>query len=152
MGACLARNPSKPKPIFGSLDLLRIALADGADGVTERDAALQEIEIAEKFQLFWIEEPRAEADLRNRLRREDALVSEVVDGEKSLDADERGVGREMFAQIHGRERGLPVVRVNDVRGKEIARDVESGHRENCEPDMVIRMVDAGKAIDTGPVK
>ncbi len=105
----LAQESIQTKTVFGRLDLARVAFADGADGVAERDAAFQEIDVAEKFQLIRIEEPRIKPICGKRSRREEALVAEIVNGEKGLDADECWVGAEMFAQIDGRERGLPVV-------------------------------------------
>src|SRR5580693_8900696 len=110
-GAMAAQESIQTKSIFRCLNLARVAPADGADGVAPGDARLEEINAAEELQLIWIEELRIQCDLRQNRRGEEALIAEIVNGEQGLDAHESWVAPKVFADVDGRERGLPVMQV-----------------------------------------
>ena len=80
------------------------------------------------------------------------MVSEIVNGEERLDADECGVGVEMIAKINRRQRGLPVMRVDDVGSEQITRNGQAGHGEHGEAKMIVGMSNARGGIDAGPVE
>ena len=58
----------------------------------------------------------------------------------------------MIAKINRRQRGLPVMRVDDVGSEQITRNGQAGHGEHGEANMVVRMIDARGGIDTSAVE
>ena len=121
----------------GVQDLLGVGGADRGDLVGGLDGALHEVGAAVVLHHMGV--PRADAaGILQDIQAVLALVGDVVDGEHRLDAVELVQVAVVQVQVDGRQRGLPVVAVDDV-GLEIGieQHFEDGAGEEGEALAVI---------------
>ena len=87
-----------------------------------------------------------ETDVGESVFRKQALVSEVVNREQRLDANERRVAGEDRMQIGGDQPGLPVVAMKHLWPEDAARHLERGSAEHRESNVVIGEISSGLAV------
>src|SRR3954471_21979309 len=75
-----------------------------------------------------------------------------MDGEEGTDAGEGRVARKRGPEVDRDEAGLPVVAVENVGGKEVARHAQGGAGEDSEANVIVRVVDAGGPVVAGAVE
>src|ERR1051325_9386542 len=89
----------------------------------------------------------SEIDLRQPVRREQALVGEVVDREDAGNAAEHRMRPVERAEIYGRKAGLPVVRMDERRRRRTAAgEFERRADEERESPCVVGIVVVADAI------
>src|SRR5262249_18225308 len=147
-----AQSAIEAEAHFGRLDLLRIGGTHRGEGVGERDSGLDVADAAEEFHGLRGEEGRVERRFSHGGFWEEALVSQVVDGEDSPAAEERGVGSERRAQVRGYQSGLPVVAVKDVGTEKMSRHADGGAGQHGETDVVVGVVEAVLAVEAFAVE
>ena len=74
-----------------------------------------------------------------------------MDGEQGAATEKGRVGGETGAQVGRHESGLPVVAVEDVGAKEEAGHGEGGAAEDGKSNVVVRVIQAGFAVEAFPV-
>src|ERR1019366_4570635 len=132
---------------FGRLDLAGIGGADGTHGVGELDAGLDVADLAEELHAVGTVDGGVESDFGESGLGEQALVSQVMDGEQGPAAEKGGVGRVSGAQVGGQEAGLPVVAVKDICAKQGEGNAEGGAAEYGKTNVVVRVVQTGFAVE-----
>jgi hypothetical protein len=121
--------------------------------VGEGQPALEQVDLAVPLEVGPVVELPGQADLRHHLWAEMALVAGIVHRQHDARVPGPGLRLQDGADVHRRERGVPVVRVDEdpLLG-------EAGNRRHCrqreegEPARVIGIVRPGLAIDAGPVE
>ncbi len=109
-----AQHPFQAEAVLGGLDLLAVLAADRGDEVGVNQCAFQQVDLAEEFQLADGEQVPGKHQQRQRLRREQALVADVVDGEDRRHGTEGGVVFVESMQQDRYQRRLPVMAVKYV--------------------------------------
>ncbi len=128
---------------LGGLDFLRVGGADRRQQVGGHQPALQAVDLPVELQPLDAEERLRQIRERPALRREHALVGEVVHGQHGADRLPEAIGRERPAQVGADERRLPVMGMHDLRLPAQLRDrAEDRLREDAEALQVIREVGA----------
>ena len=124
-------------------DFLRVGGADGGDLIGSLDGALHEVGAAIVFHDVLVAAANA-AGVFEDVGAVLALISDVVDGEDGLDAVELIQMAVVQVQVHGHQRGLPVVAVDDVRG-EIDVEQRLQHSAGEEGEALAVIVEAVEA-------
>ena len=129
-------------------DLPRVRRADRRHEVGAHDGALHEVERAVVEEPLVGEVVVRDAQAPRQGRGRLPLVAEVVDREDEARGGPPLVGGERARVAHG-EGGVPVVRVDDVRGpaEGLAGDVERAAREQREAALVVAEGAVGVAVD-----
>src|ERR1051325_6078287 len=102
------------KAIFAGLNLLRIFTADGSDVVRKNQRALQKVGLAPELHLVDGEEVPRKHEQRQRVRRKQSLITDVVDGEHGARAAEDRISLVAGAQQNRHQRRLPVMAMKNV--------------------------------------
>ena len=131
------------------LDLLGVGLADGRHIVGVDDPRLHKVDRIEELEVTVVEIlPVQSEDIRHDILREDPLILQVVDGEDRLDPRIAFIRLMLELQEHGNERGVPVVRVDDVRTEIQSRqEVEHSAAEEREPLGIVRIPVESLAVE-----
>ncbi len=137
---------------FGRLDFARIRGANRAQPVGERDAAFDVADVAEELHAVGTIHTGGQGHIRQRGLGKQPLVAQVVDGEQGADAQIGRVRGRRRAQIGRHQSRLPVVAMEDLGAEQIARHAQGRAREYGEPDVVIRIIQAGLPVEALPVK
>ena len=130
-----AQETIKRHAELGRHDLARIGRRNGGDAVGKPEASFEVADTAEIFDPVDGEGLRGQAQLAEDRHRKVALEGHVVD--RGDDARARPVG---VVEIGGRERRLPVMRVNDLGPERIDRsepDVRANPRKRREPLRIV---------------
>ena len=131
------------------LDLLRIPRTHRRQVVRVADASLQQIDIAEILDAVHVKDAGViESDGMQRRSGEAALIAKVVDRENSFDAVKRGVVAEVGLEIDGRQRGLPIVAVDDIGTKDPRGHGERGARQNGKTRGIIAKIAEAVAVES----
>ena len=104
------------------------------------DAALEEGQLVVEFEPVDVEGLFGRPDPAQRLPREQSLIGEIVDGQ------DRGDLGALPGEVSRRQRGLPVVGVNQIRCPILVQRAHGkfggGGRKPSETDVVVRPVAA----------
>ena len=141
-----AQHAFQAEAVLRGLDFLAVLPAHRGDEVGEDQRALQEIHLAEEFHLGDGEQVPGQREQRQGVRRKQALVSHVVDGEDGGHVAEGGVFGVLRAQQDGHQRGLPVVAVKDLGHAENLRSFQHGAGKQGEALGVVGIVAGGGAV------
>src|SRR4029077_15936875 len=96
-----------------------------------------------------MKEAAVQPQIRQRTGRKISLIAHVVNRKNGFGAEEGRGGREVSGQRGGEEAGLPVVRVKNIGAKNTSSDADGGLVQHREAKVIIRVVTAGLAEDTG---
>ena len=145
-----AQKPVQAAAEFLRRDFARITRADRGDDVGKSDSGLETIQLAVKLRAFDREKFRRQIGQRKRVRRENALIGEIVNGQ----AGRRRIPppfRALLLQHQRRHQaGLPVVDVHHVRPpRQIAREMRDAFGKENKPLGVVGIADVVFLVKSG---
>ena len=119
----------------------------------EQQAALQVVDPAVVTERHLRSQVPWQPDLWQGPIGEDSLVGQIVEGQLRGQTVERGVVPIERLEIDRQQRRLPLVDVEDARTLAAAAEVlEHGTREECEAQMIVRIIGTGLAVRVAPLE
>ncbi len=143
----VAEDAFEAESVFGGLNFLAVFLADCGDVVGVSQRAFQEIHLAEELHLRHGEEIPREHEQRQSVRREQALVAHVVDGEDRAHFVESRVFGVDGAEQNRNQGRLPVMAMKNMRGAQNFRGFQHGAGEQGKALGVVGIVSGGRTIE-----
>lgn len=134
-------------PELGGLYLTGVGGTHGIDGIREHDACLHHVDPAEEFHAFRVEVFVGQKEHGPQDRIKEALVGEIVDGEKAAHVLDPCV-----LEVCEDQGCLPVVAVDDVDIADEADELDAGPREEGEPFEVVGIIVACIGVQARPVR
>ena len=110
-----AQHAFQAKAVFAGLDLLRVPAAYSGDVIGKGQRAFQEVGLAPELHLVDGKKVPGKHQQWQRVRRKQALIADVMDGEHRARTAEDWIGLVAGAQQNGDQSRLPVMAVKDLR-------------------------------------
>jgi hypothetical protein len=132
------------------LDLFGVPGADRRDLLRVVDAALEEADLPPELELLDREQVPRQIEPRQPRGLEEALIGEVVDRQDAGRAADDGMPGVERLEVHRREPGLPVVRVDDRRRARRAAN-SSAHAQHREAERAVRVIDVRFGMQAGAI-
>src|SRR3954451_13508843 len=110
-----AQDSIESRAMLARLDFTRVRRRNRRDLIGQDDAALHQIEVAEMLERVRRPIAAVQSERHEALHARDALIVEIVDRVNRSRVSERAAAPKSGVEINGQQRGVPVVRVDNVR-------------------------------------